>query len=124
VYKVIRDAPIDETLDSGEIPADIDELGDPDLLPPKDTTHQAGSDVFHVRWGGGVGYGDPLQRDPDRVREDVAKGYVTEKSAREDYGVVLESEGEDVRIDRAATADLREEIKAERLSGTRPGGEN
>jgi N-methylhydantoinase B len=36
---------------------------------------------------GGGGYGDPKDRDPDEVKRDVAEGYVSEKSAKEDYGV-------------------------------------
>jgi N-methylhydantoinase B len=124
VYKLIRDAPIDEALEAGDVPEDIEELGEPDLLPPKDTTHQAANDVLHVRWGGGVGYGDPLQRDPERVRDDVAKGYVSETSAREDYGVVLTGDGVDVRVDQAATEELRAETREERLSAIRPGGDD
>jgi len=124
IYKVVRDAPVEEAIEAGDIPSDIEELGDPDLLQPKDTTHQAGTDVFHVRWGGGVGYGDPLQRDPQHVRDDVAKGYVSQASAREDYGVVLEGAGENLRVDTQATQELRDEIIETRLSATPAGGDD
>ena len=33
----------------------------------------------------GGGYGDPLERDPDAVRSDIADGYVSRESARRDY---------------------------------------
>ncbi len=36
---------------------------------------------------GGGGLGDPLTRDPERVREDVADGYVSREQAREQYGL-------------------------------------
>ena len=36
----------------------------------------------------GGGYGDPLQRDPTSVRDDVLDGYLTAASALTDYGVV------------------------------------
>ena len=36
---------------------------------------------------GGGGYGDPLDRDPERVRRDVVAGVVTREHARERYGV-------------------------------------
>ena len=62
-------------------------------------------EVLSNRSGGGGGYGDPLDRDPEAVREDVADGYVSRKSAREDYGVMLTDEGE---VDREATRNLRE----------------
>jgi N-methylhydantoinase B len=39
--------------------------------------------------GGGGGWGDPLVRDPERVRRDVRDEYVSIESAREDYGVVI-----------------------------------
>ena len=35
---------------------------------------------------GGGGYGDPKQRDPEAVREDVAEGYVSAKAAKELFG--------------------------------------
>jgi 5-oxoprolinase (ATP-hydrolysing)/N-methylhydantoinase B len=35
---------------------------------------------------GGGGYGDPARRDPARIAEDVAEGYVTPEAADRDYG--------------------------------------
>ncbi|WP_309570567.1 hydantoinase B/oxoprolinase family protein, partial [Deinococcus sp.] len=55
----------------------------------------------------GGGYGDPLRRDPQRVLDDVADGYVSVESAREQYGVVI-TEG---RIDEAATAQRRQAMR-------------
>jgi len=119
IYKVIRDAPIDDALAEGEIPGDIEELAETEFLPPKKTTHQASSDVFHVRWGGGIGYGDPIQRDPERVRDDVLKDYVSQKSAYEDYGVVLETDGETIKVADVRTDQRRDEIRAKRLEASR-----
>jgi N-methylhydantoinase B len=62
-------------------------------------------DAFKIRSGGGGGYGDPLQRPIDEVREDVRQGYVTVKSAAELYGVVLDPET--FAVDMAATEKLR-----------------
>ena len=47
-------------------------------------------DVVMVRSAGGGGYGDPLDRDPERVADDVREGYVSAGAARELYGVVLD----------------------------------
>lgn len=47
-------------------------------------------DVISVRTGGGGGYGDPLERDPERVREDVIDGYVSLEAARSEYGVIVD----------------------------------
>jgi N-methylhydantoinase B len=52
----------------------------------------------------GGGYGNPLARPPERVRQDVADGLLSEAAARRDYGVVLTSP--DV-VDAAETARLR-----------------
>ena len=47
---------------------------------------------------GGGGYGDPLERDPELVLDDVVDGYVSVESAREDYGVAVEYIGPVDRI--------------------------
>jgi N-methylhydantoinase B len=46
----------------------------------------AGS-VVELRTGGGGGFGDPRERDPERVRADVLDGYVSREAAARDYGV-------------------------------------
>lgn len=46
-------------------------------------------DEITVIAGGGGGWGDPQQRDPDRVHQDVALGYVTPRAAAEQYGVEI-----------------------------------
>ena len=58
---------------------------------------------------GGGGYGDPRQRDPERVRMDVARGWETSGRAREVYGVVLtgDRETDTLAVDREATEALR-----------------
>ncbi|WP_254861576.1 hydantoinase B/oxoprolinase family protein [Halovivax gelatinilyticus] len=63
-------------------------------------------EVVSNRSGGGGGYGDPFDRDPEAVREDVADGYVSREGAREDYGVVIDGGGE---VDREATRSVRDE---------------
>jgi N-methylhydantoinase B len=42
-------------------------------------------DVVTMDAAGGGGYGDPRERDPEAVERDVAEGYVSEKSAKNDY---------------------------------------
>ena len=67
---------------------------------------------------GGGGYGDPLNRDPDRVRHDVRKGWVTVEKARRTYGVVLDLEPELFAVDHEATGKLRTEIKKTRAKAS------
>jgi N-methylhydantoinase B len=57
----------------------------------------AGEAVEYVLGGGG-GFGDPLERDPDRVREDVLDEYVSIEGARRDYGVALTGRIEDLSL--------------------------
>ena len=54
--------------------------------------------------GIGGGYGDPRQRPPELVREDVLDGYITPETAAELFGVAL---NEDFRIDMEKTMRLR-----------------
>jgi N-methylhydantoinase B len=61
-------------------------------------------ELLSNRSGGGGGYGDPMERDPEAVLADVRDGYVSVDSAREDYGVVVT---EDLEIDREETEALR-----------------
>ncbi|MGE5226800.1 MAG: hydantoinase B/oxoprolinase family protein [Planctomycetaceae bacterium] len=44
-------------------------------------------DLVRLRTGTGGGYGDPRQREPERVREDLADGLVGPDEAREVYGL-------------------------------------
>lgn len=67
-------------------------------------------DVISIRTGGGGGYGDPLDREPERVKQDVARGYVSLRSALEDYGVVLDEAT--LEIDHVATAERRKRSRA------------
>jgi N-methylhydantoinase B len=62
-------------------------------------------DAFKIRSGGGGGYGDPLARPIEQVREDVRQGYVSAASAAEHYGVVLDPQT--FAVDMAATEKLR-----------------
>jgi N-methylhydantoinase B len=74
-------------------------------------------DSFTRPSAGGGGFGDPLERDPAAVREDVIDGYVTIERAARDYGVVVRAvdpELDGYEIDSEATARLREETRGAR----------
>jgi N-methylhydantoinase B len=55
----------------------------------KESRDFAYGDVISFQQSGAGGYGDPLERDPARVLEDVLDGYVTPEAARREYGVVI-----------------------------------
>lgn len=50
---------------------------------------QRGDTVTHCTPGGG-GYGDPMQRDPERVVADVRAGFVSRDAAEQEYGIRVE----------------------------------
>jgi N-methylhydantoinase B len=62
-------------------------------------------DLMRFETCGGGGWGDPLTRDAMRVRQDVARGFVTVRGALEDYGVVLDPAT--LEIDKQATDEAR-----------------
>jgi N-methylhydantoinase B len=48
--------------------------------------------IYYQEAGGGGGYGDPRQRPTDQVRKEVRNSIISVKSAKEDYGVVIDPE--------------------------------
>jgi N-methylhydantoinase B len=65
------------------------------------------------RFGGGGGWGDPLDRDPQAVLDDVWDEYVSIEGAEHEYGVVITGslEAMDLAVDAEATAQLRARIQ-------------
>lgn len=85
---------------------------DSTVLGSKSTTTLAPDDVASVQTPGGGGYGDPLERDPEKVRRDVRDGIVSPERARDTYGVVIDLEARSV--DEEETRDRRVELRAAR----------
>jgi N-methylhydantoinase B len=88
----------------------------------KQSREFAYGDVISFQQSGAGGYGDPLDRDPARVLEDVLDEYVSVDAARTAYGVVIVSTAEpdvDVTgiallVDTTATLELRRQMKSAR----------
>jgi len=78
-------------------------------LGSTDVVHCDPGDIILIQGPGAGGYGDALQRPVDKVRLDVARGFVSHQSARNDYGVII---GEDLQVDEKATEALRAELAA------------
>ncbi|MEX0346811.1 MAG: hydantoinase B/oxoprolinase family protein [Rhizobiaceae bacterium] len=82
-------------------------------LPSKiDNVKVSPGDQIIFRTAGGGGWGDPLERDPVRVRNDVARKLLSREKAREAYGVVLG--GPKYDLDLNATGDLRASMQKTR----------
>jgi N-methylhydantoinase B len=63
---------------------------------------------------GGAGYGDPLDRDPERVRLRAREGWISLTRARDIYGVVLDTSVEQYAVDHTETTRLRGQMRKER----------
>jgi N-methylhydantoinase B len=72
------------------------------------------NEVIRLWSGGGGGWGDPLERDPEAVAQDVAAGLVSPERARTVYGVVIAPSG----LRAAETRTLRSAMATQR--GARP----
>ncbi len=79
-------------------------------LPAKAQSSVPVGERLRVSMPGGGGYGDPHVRPAAKVADDVARGLVSAKAAREHYGVALKADGS---VDEAATAKLRTKVAAE-----------
>jgi N-methylhydantoinase B len=94
------------------------------LGPKPGTIPMSPGDVFEVSWQGGGGFGDPLLRDAEVVRGEVAAGLLPAGLAAAVYGVVIV----DGAVDHDATAGMRTRIRSQRLGyaaaepGEEPGG--
>ena len=67
------------------------------------------NDVVRIRTGAGGGWGEPLDRDPARVLEDVKAGLLSPQQAQSVYGVVIDSEK--LEVNEPATLALRERLR-------------
>jgi N-methylhydantoinase B len=63
-------------------------------------------DAYMMQSGGGGGFGDPTERDPELVAEDVREGYVSRAVAQNVYGVMVTPEGD---VDVVATNSRRKD---------------
>ena len=66
-----------------------------------------------IRTAGGGGWGDPLDRDPEKVYSDVLEDLVSIEAAKTEYGVVLHPGSEEnvYVLDLKATLETRAHMK-------------
>jgi N-methylhydantoinase B len=82
------------------------------VLGPLQTMDLRPGDTFCIEIPGGGGYGDPLERAPDRVLEDVLDRFVSLEAARRAYGVVIDPATRTLDLD--ATEQLRATMREAR----------
>ena len=73
-----------------------------------------GKDALYIRWNGGGGFGDPLERDPEAVLGDYLNEAISLESAGRIYGVEF-GDGNTV-IDTVKTAALRKDLYNQRVT--------
>ena len=101
------------TMADDESPVQLEALGGNSRLLPYCEFDLGKNDVLYMRMASGGGYGDPLERDPQRVLRDVEDGILSFQEARAIYGVA--TQGDDPTLDLAATAKLRADLFKQRL---------
>lgn len=87
----------------------IREVGKKEVLPSKCTVSIKRGEELVIKTPGGGGYGNPLNRDPEKVLDDYKNDLVSLSSAEEEYGVVIIPDRG--IIDMEATRELREKNK-------------
>ncbi len=75
----------------------------------KGVTKLKAGDVLSIRLPGSGGYGDPIKRDPEKIRWDVLNAKVSLESAKDDYLVIF---NDDLTINEEKTQYLRTKAKA------------
>ncbi|MCY4443121.1 MAG: hydantoinase B/oxoprolinase family protein, partial [Deltaproteobacteria bacterium] len=107
----VEDSDVRQAVAAKTLPDELEEAGGShNLLGYRDLRLSA-DDLLYLRCANGGGYGDPLEREPDSVAEDVVDGLVSREAAESIYGVVFA--GTD-GVDGAGTREKRESLKRER----------
>jgi N-methylhydantoinase B len=118
IVSVIRGSDVRRAYERGDVPIGYQALGGTvEHLPTKSEGRLGPDDALLFFAPGGGGYGDPLDRDPSRVVQDVAIGAVSAEGAREHYGVAVSDDG---RLDEGATAARRSSIRKRRVGRKGP----
>jgi N-methylhydantoinase B len=112
-----------EQFAAGSLPTDLVDLeGEEGSISPKSIgLRQETGDALEIRYPGAAGFGDPLEREPQSVADDVSEGYVSIKGAKADYGVIVVEIGPEVwGVDTVATSSHRDEVRARRRCDSVP----
>ena len=119
VFKFTKGSDIEQRFERAEMPADIGQLqGEPVTLGLRQQNFlQQRQDVYSVIWTGAGGFGDPLERDPRAVLEDVVDNLaVSRAAAKSIYGVVIKGDALDQLATDRLRAKMRQTRKAQRHS--------
>lgn len=115
-YTFIRDSDVFDRIASGNMPDDVNQLnGDEVVLQLREENFEQGiADVYAVRWTGGGGFGDPFDRNPEDIEQDLEDFAITPDAAKEIYGAILDSHGQ---VDIDGTRAERARVRRGRVNG-------
>jgi len=116
-FRIVRNAAVKEaSAISGTLPSALEEVDGEhiNVSPKTGGLVQQSGDVFSLALTAASGYGDPLERDPQRVVDDIGNAYISREWAEQRYGVCLDSNGS---YDAAKSAALKSRIISQRLAG-------
>lgn len=89
--------------------------GQRERLPPIGLVELRPGELIRGVEAGGGGYGDPLEREPERVLADVLEQVVSEQAAREIYGVVVTYKQDGgAAVESDATTEQRRRLASDR----------
>ena len=71
---------------------------EPELLYKTENRQLQAGDRVRMSTGGGGGYGNPRERPVELVERDVIRGFISPESARTDYGVIIDANGNARRL--------------------------
>ena len=114
-YTFVKDSNIFDCMALSQMPNDTDELlGNSVTLQLREQNFtQDPKDVYAVRWSGGGGFGDPFDRAPEDIEDDLESLAITENSAETLYGAIL---GKDGHVDIERTREHRAKIRKSRVT--------
>jgi len=117
---IIKNSNIFNVLKSSKCPTSVEELtkleGDMQTTPSSFKVMPVKEgDIFISCYPGGGGYGDPLERDPDKVLEDFVQGAISSNIVLYGYGVVLKTMKGGLEVDYTVTKAKRESMIKARL---------
>jgi N-methylhydantoinase B len=114
-YTFIKNSDIRSRIDSRCMPEDSSELHGEEVTLGlrQENFEQLPDDVYAVRWSGGGGFGDPLQRAIKDIQDDLDDYSITPDAAFAIYGAMVNDAGE---VDAIATAKQRDGIRAARVA--------
>ena len=118
-FIIKRKTDVRKRMTNGEVPQELAELsGDWDIQKVIAWSYLDHDDVYQVRTQSGGGYGDPLDREAERVLEDVRNGVVSAEGAKDMYGVVVDDAKD--AVDTGGTDRARDAIRKRRRDRAKP----